>query len=211
MQGRYPNNIAILVEGLVGPIESEEASAWMRSRAAEVSRKTEISAFLVYQKQRSSGTMAKPRFLSVFEVTDPRRALELLSAPYDHAALRPLGIGSFELLPGLPRVEAAEPDGGLMVGLTNCTNPDQAADFNDWYNRVHAADVIKSPWFWNTQRYRKIEGDLPEYAALYETGLGGSEALKNYMSWPERESKMHPCIANVHVWSFDFMLGSGRR
>ncbi|MCZ6805802.1 MAG: hypothetical protein O7F08_02520, partial [Deltaproteobacteria bacterium] len=181
MQGRYPNHIVILVEGLVGPLDADQAGDWMRARAQTLRRETDVSAALVYQKLRSSGTMAKPRFLTVFETNDPQTVIEGLSAPYDHEALRPLGIGSFELLPGLPRADAAEPDGGLMVGLTNCTNPDDDADFNDWYNRMHAADVIKSPWFWNAQRYRKRDGDLPQYAALYETSLGGSEALKNYM------------------------------
>ena len=92
--------------------------------------------------------------------------VEGLVAPLEDDALRPLAIGSFELLGGLPRAEAAEPDGGLMVGITNCTNPADEDDFNDWYNQVHAADVIKSPYFWNTQRYRKLDGDLADYAAL---------------------------------------------
>jgi hypothetical protein len=119
--------------------------------------------------------------------------------------LRPLGIGSFELLQGLPRAAVREPDGGLMVGLTNCTDPADEADFNAWYDRVHAADVVRSPWFWNSQRYKRIDGDLPDYAALYETTLQGSEALKRYMRWPERVSEMHPRIANLHVWSFDYV------
>lgn len=209
MQARYPEHIIILIEGLVGPLASDDAAGWMATRAEGLRRTTDLSAALVYQKLRSSGTLAKPRFLSVFEVGNPEEALEILSTPYDHDALRPLGIGSFELLGGLPRVATAEPDGGLMVGLTNCTNRDDDDDFNNWYDRVHAADVLKSPWFWNAQRYRKRDGDLPQYAALYETSLGGSKAFKNYMSWAERESAMHSRIANVHVWSFDFLATLG--
>jgi hypothetical protein len=204
MQARYPENIVLLVEGLVGPLDDDDALRWMRERAESSRSRANVPHALVYRKKRSSGTLAKPRFISVFETPDPDAAYAALAAPYDHVALRPLAIGSFELLAGLPRVDAAEPDGGLMVGITNCTNPADEDDFNDWYNRVHAADVIKSPYFWNTQRYRKLDGDLAEYAALYETSLGGSEALKNYMTWPERVSEMHPRITNVHVWSFDF-------
>ena len=63
--------------------------------------------------------------------------------------------------------------------------------------------MIRSPWYWNAQRYRRLEGDLPEYAALYETSLGGKEAFGQYMRWPERNPQMHPCIANVHVWTFE--------
>ena len=205
MQARYPSHLVLLVEGLVAPLDDDAALLWMRERAASLRSQADVPNALVYRKKRSSGTLAKPRFLSVFETTDPGAAYAVLSVPYDHDALRPLAIGSFELLDGLPRAEAAEPDGGLMVGITNCTNPADEDDFNDWYNQVHAADVIKSPYFWNTQRYRKLDGDLADYAALYETSLGGSEALKNYMTWPERISEMHPRITNVHVWSFDFL------
>jgi hypothetical protein len=205
MQARYPKNIVLLIEGLVGPLDDDPALHWMRDRAESLREKADVPNVLVYRKKRSSGTLAKPRFLSVFETSDPATAYATLAAPYDHDALRPLAAGSFELLEGLPRVAAAEPDGGLMVGITNCTDPADEHDFNAWYDRVHAADVIKSPYFWNTQRYRKLEGDLPQYAALYETSLGGSEALKKYMTWPERVSEMHPRITNVHVWSFDFL------
>lgn len=205
MQARYPEQIVILVEGLVGPIEPSDAERWMKARVDRVRESVELSAALVYQKPRSSGTLAKPRFFTVFETPDASRALGELSKPYDHETLRLLGAGSFRLLDGLPRVSKPEPDAGLMVGLTNCTDPADESDFNAWYDRVHAADVIRSPWFWNTQRYSKIDGDLPGYAALYETTLGGSEALKQYMRWPERVSEMHPRIANLHVWSFDFM------
>jgi hypothetical protein len=204
MQARYPKHIVVLVEDLVGPLRDDAALDWMQARAKALRAEVEVGDALAYIKERSSGTMSKPRFLSVFETGDPKAAYAHLAAPYDHDALRPLGIGSFELLPGLPRAARAKADGGLMVGLTNCTNLADEDDFNDWYNRVHAADVIKSPYFWNTQRYRKLEGDLPSYAALYETSLGGSEALKNYMTWPERVSDMHARITNVHVWSFDF-------
>ncbi len=205
MQARYPAEIVILVEGLVGPIEPFDAEGWMRARAERVREVVPVPVALVYQKLRSSGTLAKPRFFSVFETPNAAGLLAALRSPYDHEALRPLGAASYTLLDGLPRAAGAQPDGGLMVGLTNCTDTAADADFNAWYDRVHAADVIRSPWFWNTQRYRKLDGDLPDYAALYETTMGGSAALKQYMRWPERVSEMHPCIANLHVWSFDFM------
>ncbi len=204
MQGRHPQSIVILVEGLVGPLESDAAVEWMERRAAAV-KAVGVSSAVVYQKLRSSGTMAKPRFFSVFETSDPASSLAALTKPYEHPVLRPLGAGAFQALSGLPRVSNAEPDGGLMVGLTNCTDPGDEADFNAWYDRVHAADVIKSPWFWSAERFRRLEGDLPQYAALYETSLRGSDALKQYMGWPERETDMHARIANVHVWSFDFL------
>lgn len=204
MQARYPKHSVLLLEGLVGPLENAEARTWMERRAKALRAETDVPHALVYMKERSSGTMARPRFLTVFETPDPEAAYGYLAAPYDHDSLRPLAIGSFELLPGLPRLERAEPDAGLMVGLTNCTDPADDEGFNDWYNRVHAADVLKSPFFWNAQRYRKLQGDLPQYAALYETSQSASEAFKSYMRWPERNSEMHPRISNVHVLTFDF-------
>ena len=205
MQARYPAQIVILVEGLVGPIETSDAERWMKARAERLREAIEVPAVLVYEKLRSSGTLAKPRFFSVFETANSLGLLAELRNPYDHDVLRPLGVAGYRLLDGLPRGARAQSDGGLMVGLTNCTDPADDSNFNAWYDRVHAADVIRSPWFWNAQRYRKIAGDLPDYAALYETSMGGSEALKQYMRWPERVSEMHPRIANLHVWSFEFM------
>jgi hypothetical protein len=50
-----------------------------------------------------------------------------------------------------------------------------------------------------------MQARYPKNIVLLVEGLGGSEALKNYMTWPERVSEMHPRITNVHVWSFDFL------
>ena len=84
-----PNHIVLLVEGLVGPVDSDAAIAWMKRRITDMRVDASISNALVYHKERSSGTMAKPRFLSVFETGDPKAALALLSLPYDHESLRP--------------------------------------------------------------------------------------------------------------------------
>lgn len=205
MQARYPNHVVLLIEGLVGPLSSDEATPWMTRRVRPLMEQGLVDHALVYEKERSSGTLAKPRFLTVFETPDPETALTRLTRPYDHDALRPLGHASYALLDGLPRAASREADGGLMVGLTECTDPADVSGFNAWYDSVHAADVIRSPWFWNTQRYRKLDGNLPTYAALYETTSPGSEAFKRYMEWPERVSEMHARIANIHVWSFDFL------
>jgi hypothetical protein len=175
----------------------------MRERAKGLRAAAEVPKVLVYESDKSSGTLGRPRFVTVFETEDPGVAFEMLSKPYAHEALRPLGLGAYEYLPGLPQAAAPAPSRGLMVGMTNCTDPAKEESFNVWYDDVHAADVIRSPFFWNTQRYRKLFGDLPQYAALYETSLRGSEAMGKYLRWPERVPDMHPCIANVHVWSFD--------
>jgi hypothetical protein len=203
MQARYPQHIVILVEDLVAAADTDAIVSWMAERAMGLRLAAEVPHALVYASQKSSGTLGRPRFMTVFETADPGVTYETLAKPYAHEALRPLGLGAYEYLPGLPQASRAEPSGGLMVGMTNCTDPSQEESFNAWYDAVHAADVVRSPWFWNTQRYRKVFGDLPQYAALYETSLQGSEAMAQYLRWPERVSDMHPCIANVHVWSFD--------
>jgi hypothetical protein len=36
MQARYPENIDLLVEGLVGPLDDDDALRWMRERVSEM-------------------------------------------------------------------------------------------------------------------------------------------------------------------------------
>ena len=82
MQARYPKHVVVLVEGLVLPIDTDEAVVWMRERVQKCASAALISKALVYQKERSSGTMAKPRFLSVFETENVDGAFGALGLPY---------------------------------------------------------------------------------------------------------------------------------
>lgn len=62
-----------------------------------------------------------------------------------------------------------------MVVLTEATSEDEEAEFNDWYDNTHLADVLKIPGFVAATRYRlsdaQPEGSNPatnKYLAIYE-------------------------------------------
>jgi hypothetical protein len=90
MQARYPKNIVLLVEGLVAPLDDDAAIRWMRERAESLRSNADVPHALVYRKQRSSGTLAKPRFLSAFET--PERVSEM------HPRITNVHVWSFDFL-----------------------------------------------------------------------------------------------------------------
>jgi len=64
---------------------------------------------------------------------------------------------------------------GKMIVMTNPASAAREADFNQWYNEIHAVEVVSLPGFKSMTRYRtKLQmlprSDTPQYgyAAIYE-------------------------------------------
>jgi hypothetical protein len=60
-----------------------------------------------------------------------------------------------------------------FVVMSNPTTPAQEAEYNEWYNKVHIADVLNVPGFVAAQRFKLAEtqfadGPAHRYLALYE-------------------------------------------
>ena len=59
----------------------------------------------------------------------------------------------------------------LLLVMTNAKDAEQEADFNEWYDNVHLADVLQTPGITKAARYelagRPKEG-RGKYLALYE-------------------------------------------
>jgi hypothetical protein len=58
----------------------------------------------------------------------------------------------------------------LLVVGTNCIDESREAEFNDWYNNTHLADVLETPGFTRVARYENTdpaEGEA-KYLATYE-------------------------------------------
>jgi hypothetical protein len=63
-----------------------------------------------------------------------------------------------------------------LVVLTNPVSADAEAEYNDWYNNTHLADVVAVEGFVSAQRFRVVDvpamSDAPtpdhRYLALYE-------------------------------------------
>ncbi len=57
----------------------------------------------------------------------------------------------------------------ILVG-TNCSDPAQEKEFNDWYDNTHLPDVLETPGFIRATRYENTspqEGGA-KFLALYE-------------------------------------------
>lgn len=63
----------------------------------------------------------------------------------------------------------------ILIALTNPVSADADAEFNRWYNEVHARDILSLPTVHSIARYRAIRQIRPHdgapvhrYAAIYE-------------------------------------------
>ena len=61
-----------------------------------------------------------------------------------------------------------------FVVMSNPTTPAQEVEYNEWYNKVHIADVLNVPGFVAAQRFKLAETQFADgkpahrYLALYE-------------------------------------------
>lgn len=69
-----------------------------------------------------------------------------------------------------------------FVVFTNPTTPAQEAEYNEWYNKVHIADVLNVPGFVAAQRFKLAEAQFGagphthRYLALYEIETDNAQA-----------------------------------
>src|ERR1700722_12687271 len=57
---------------------------------------------------------------------------------------------------------------GVLVVETAPSSPDRDAEFNDFYNNTHLAEILRVPEFKSARRFRRIgKGEYP-YLAIYE-------------------------------------------
>ena len=57
---------------------------------------------------------------------------------------------------------------GVLVVETAPSSPDRDAEFNDFYNNTHLAEILRVPEFKSARRFRRIDkGEYP-YVAIYE-------------------------------------------
>ncbi len=61
-----------------------------------------------------------------------------------------------------------------FVVMSNPTTPAQEAEYNEWYNKIHIADVLNVPGFVAAQRFKLADAQFADgkpahrYLALYE-------------------------------------------
>ncbi|MFO0692747.1 MAG: hypothetical protein U0230_04275 [Polyangiales bacterium] len=203
MEGREPAAIAIVLEDLIVASREAEVVAWMRARAGAAVSPGHASAVVAFVAPWAKGGLSHPRFLTVFEAVDTMAAAAALARLDDHDALGRLGSGVFAPLSGLPRALPGRTTRGLLVGLTDCPDPARLPEFHRWYDEHHAADVLRSGKYFAGRRYHRVAGDLPEFAALYETEGSEPDTFRSYLEWPERDRTMTDACAVRHVFTYE--------
>ena len=60
---------------------------------------------------------------------------------------------------------------GLLLALTNCTDPSKEEEFNAWYNHMHVPDVTAPGIFRHALRFVNTDRNSPagQYVATYKT------------------------------------------
>lgn len=63
----------------------------------------------------------------------------------------------------------------ILIAMTNVTGEERDAEYNRWYNEVHAKDILALPTVSSITRYRGLQQIRPEigepsfrYLAIYE-------------------------------------------
>ena len=71
--------------------------------------------------------------------------------------------------------QAASPEmvRGVSMVLTAPASPELDADYNEFYNDIHLAEVVRVPGWKSARRYRRIDGAHPPYLAIYELQAKG--------------------------------------
>jgi hypothetical protein len=68
-------------------------------------------------------------------------------------------------------VAASRPTRGILLVLSNCTDPAREAAFHRWYEDIHVADILETGAFHTAYRYESLapQATQAQYLALYET------------------------------------------
>jgi len=63
----------------------------------------------------------------------------------------------------------------VLIALTNCVSPERDDEYNQWYNEVHARDLLSLPTMRSMTRYRALQQITPaggepqhKYLAIYD-------------------------------------------
>ena len=94
-----------------------------------------------------------------------------------------------------------------MFVETYCTDPTREDEFNDWYNNLHAADVLQNKGFTNLTRYElipRVENNVQgkgKYLALWEIETDNLDAViaehKNTMRQKEKQGRFSPVAKSI--------------
>lgn len=179
-----------------GSVDDSELRQLAESRVAHGARSgARVRCFVGAPGDRRSET---PTLLTTIE---PELGSPIETLP-GHPALTRRHHARFELL-GLVAGsrEKGEPN-GILIGLTDCSDSARLEEFHRWYDVHHAADVVRSGFYFRGRRFVRESGDVPEFLAVYETETDEPETFGRYVASPERDKTRCEVALVRRVWTF---------
>lgn len=97
---------------------------------------------------------------------------------------------------------------GLLLGATDCGDPNAEGEFHAFYDGIHAREVLESKLYWRARRFEVVEHDprdaFPRFFALYDTEMAGADAYRALRKFPMTPPAEWPkCFVVRNVASFD--------
>jgi hypothetical protein len=99
----------------------------------------------------------------------------------------------------------------ILVAETDCSDPSREREFNQWYDTVHAPDVLETPGILRATRFKNDEP--PEghgkYFAIYEVETEDirqlSKTFGEIMTSKWEQGRMSELVAPVHATFYQQM------
>src|SRR6266852_8360 len=180
MDGRYPHGLLLAITNCTDPSKEEAFNAWdNHTHVPDVTAPGIFRHALRFVNTDSSA--AAGQYVATYEtnwedVTQAmpahREASVQLRERGDRGTpyLQVVRSGVFQRLGG-EFCAASRPTRGILLVLSNCTDPAREAAFNRWYEDIHVADILETGAFHTAYRYESLDPQATKtkYLALYET------------------------------------------
>ena len=111
---------------------------------------------------------------------------------------------------------SVRPTRGILLVLSNCTDPSREEEFNRWYEDIHFPDILNVGQFHTAYRYENVNPESSaKYLAIYETdNAGPADARKPHTKLMEgcgRLLALNPGgeFSSPHDWLGDYPQAGG--
>jgi hypothetical protein len=179
MEGRYPNGLLLAITNCNDASKGDEFVRWYNHiHFPDVT----ASGIFKHPIRFANTDPDSPRgqYAATYETDYEDAAIALADNREASAKLRPDGGRGSELIEsvfvdvfkrtGGEFSTSVRPTRGILLVLSNCTDPSREEEFNRWYEDVHFPDILNVGQFHTAYRYENVNPESSaKYLAIYET------------------------------------------
>jgi hypothetical protein len=100
----------------------------------------------------------------------------------------------------------------VLLAFSGISDPDRADEYNEWYDRVHAVQALKTAGVLSCRRYKlaadqMMPSDLPQYLAIYEVDPAVLNSLPAELAskFASGDISMHDLMAEGTVAMYEML------